>query len=96
MTGQELKSTPDQKLLEVIHRVRVFARVSPDHKLLIVRALQPIFRSDHVWTMPEVLWVIGLSVLPVPVVELSKLVMRPSERMRAGRNGPAPNVATSP
>jgi Ca2+-transporting ATPase len=39
MTGAELDETSDQKLQSIVHKVRVFARVSPEHKLRIVRAL---------------------------------------------------------
>ncbi len=39
MTGAELDDTSDQKLQSIVHKVRVFARVSPEHKLRIVRAL---------------------------------------------------------
>jgi Ca2+-transporting ATPase len=42
MTGAELDDTSDQKLQSIAHKVRVFARVSPEHKLRIVRAfVQP-------------------------------------------------------
>ncbi len=40
VTGEELTKMPDQKLQEIVHRVRVFARVSPEHKLRIVTAFQ--------------------------------------------------------
>lgn len=39
MTGAELDETSEQKLQSIVHKVRVFARVSPEHKLRIVRAL---------------------------------------------------------
>jgi Ca2+-transporting ATPase len=40
MTGAELDATSDQKLQEIAQKVRVFARVSPEHKLRIVRAFR--------------------------------------------------------
>jgi Ca2+-transporting ATPase len=43
---------------------------------LVVPPVQPVFRSDHQWTMIEIAWVLGLSVLPIPVVELSKRLLR--------------------
>ncbi len=43
---------------------------------LLVPSLQPVFRSNHHWTAAEVGLVVGLSLLPIPVVELAKLVRR--------------------
>ena len=40
MTGRELESVSDQDLTEIAHRVDVFARVAPEQKLRLVRALQ--------------------------------------------------------
>ncbi|MCF7820008.1 MAG: HAD-IC family P-type ATPase [Candidatus Pacebacteria bacterium] len=40
MTGEELDLIDDKKLEKVVSRVNVFARVSPHHKLRIVKALQ--------------------------------------------------------
>jgi len=41
---------------------------------LLVPALRPVFRSDHVWTATE-LWVLaGFTLLPIPAVELGKLL----------------------
>lgn len=40
MTGEELEKTSDTELKERVKTVRVFARVSPDHKLRIVRAFK--------------------------------------------------------
>jgi len=40
MTGSELEETDDQRLQEVAHRVAVFARVTAEQKLRIVRALK--------------------------------------------------------
>lgn len=40
MTGQELNSISDTKLAEKVDSVRVFARVSPEHKVRIVEALK--------------------------------------------------------
>src|SRR5699024_2051828 len=40
MTGQELNEISDIKLLEKVDSIRVFARVSPEHKVRIVQALK--------------------------------------------------------
>lgn len=40
MTGQELSQTDQDTLIEKIPRYRVFARVSPEHKVRIVKAFQ--------------------------------------------------------
>lgn len=40
MTGQELNAISDVKLLEKVDSIRVFARVSPEHKVRIVQALK--------------------------------------------------------
>lgn len=40
MTGQELNQISDVKLKEVVNHIRVFARVSPEHKVRIVQALK--------------------------------------------------------
>lgn len=40
MTGQELNLTSQESLIDIIPRYRVFARVSPEHKVRIVKALQ--------------------------------------------------------
>ncbi len=40
VTGSELEKTDDSKLPELAERVDVFARVSPEHKLRLVTALQ--------------------------------------------------------
>ncbi|MGB2714198.1 MAG: cation-translocating P-type ATPase [Vicinamibacterales bacterium] len=40
MTGTELDRTPEDKLVETVRNVSVYARVNPEHKLKIVRALQ--------------------------------------------------------
>jgi magnesium-transporting ATPase (P-type) len=40
MTGAELDDISDEDLREVVRRVPVFARVSPDHKYRIVQAMQ--------------------------------------------------------
>ncbi|MEI8257648.1 MAG: cation-transporting P-type ATPase, partial [Deltaproteobacteria bacterium] len=44
---------------------------------LVVPPLQPVFRSDHVWTFAEVAWVLGLSIIPIPVVEIAKRIIGP-------------------
>jgi P-type Ca2+ transporter type 2C len=41
---------------------------------LMVPGLQPVFRTDHQWTMTEVAVTVGLSLLPVPAIELVKLL----------------------
>ena len=40
MTGQQLEELSDAELIEVAQRCHVFARVSPEHKLRLVQALQ--------------------------------------------------------
>ena len=40
LTGAELQTMTDEELAGVVERVSVYARVSPEHKLRIVRALQ--------------------------------------------------------
>ncbi|AFY70464.1 ATPase, P-type (transporting), HAD superfamily, subfamily IC [Thalassoporum mexicanum PCC 7367] len=40
MSGAELEKIPDSELDQVVRRVSVYARVSPEHKLRIVRSLQ--------------------------------------------------------
>lgn len=40
MTGQELNEISDTELQEKVEKVRVFARVSPEHKVRIVQALK--------------------------------------------------------
>jgi len=40
MTGQELNEISDTELQEKVEKVRVFARVSPEHKVRIVKALK--------------------------------------------------------
>jgi Ca2+-transporting ATPase len=40
---------------------------------LLVPGLQPVFRTDHTWTLTEVAVTLGLSLLPVPAFELAKL-----------------------
>jgi len=41
---------------------------------LLVPGLQPVFRTDHSWTLTEVAVTLGLSLLPVPAFELAKLL----------------------
>jgi Ca2+-transporting ATPase len=41
---------------------------------LAVPGLQPVFRTDHHWTFTEVAVTVGLSLLPVPAIELAKLL----------------------
>jgi Ca2+-transporting ATPase len=48
ITGRQLDAMEDSKLVEAVRNVSVFARVSPEHKLRIVRALQ---REDRVTAM---------------------------------------------
>ena len=38
LTGAQMEEISDQRLAEIVERVRVYARVSPEHKLRIVRA----------------------------------------------------------
>ncbi|MFC6083596.1 HAD-IC family P-type ATPase [Sphaerisporangium aureirubrum] len=48
MTGAELDERPDEELPDVAERTTVFARVSPEQKLRLIRALQS---RDHVIAM---------------------------------------------
>ena len=48
MTGEELDRTDDDTLKSIAERIRVYARVSPAHKLRIVKALKA---NGHVVTM---------------------------------------------
>lgn len=48
VTGQELDAMDDQALADAVDRTRIFARVSPRHKLRIVRALK---EKGHVVAM---------------------------------------------
>jgi Ca2+-transporting ATPase len=50
VTGEELRTMSDAALLEVLPRVRVFARVDPEHKLRIVKALQGAERETVAMT----------------------------------------------
>ena len=44
------------------------------HALSIaVPSLQPVFRTDHAWSLREALIVVGLALLPIPLVEVAKL-----------------------
>jgi Ca2+-transporting ATPase len=47
-TGAELRAMDDAALDAIVEEVRVFARVDPDHKLRIVKALQ---HKDHIVAM---------------------------------------------
>ncbi|MDF2440661.1 MAG: P-type Ca2+ transporter type, partial [Abditibacteriota bacterium] len=40
VTGAELEKMPDAALVQTVHEVSVYARVNPEHKLRIVKALQ--------------------------------------------------------
>lgn len=40
LTGAELEQTPQEELVKTIHNYSIFARVSPEHKVRIVRAFQ--------------------------------------------------------
>ncbi|MGH9849965.1 MAG: cation-translocating P-type ATPase, partial [Blastocatellia bacterium] len=40
VTGAELEKMPDEMLVQIIKKVSVYARVNPEHKLRIVKALQ--------------------------------------------------------
>lgn len=42
MTGRELDQLSDEELVDAVHIIRVFARVSPQHKLRIVRAFKAL------------------------------------------------------
>jgi Ca2+-transporting ATPase len=66
MTGEQLEHTPDQRLQEVVHKVRVFARVSPEHKLRIVQA----FQSGK---YPQVVAMTGDGVNDAPAIKESSI-----------------------
>ena len=48
LTGEELESKNDEEFEEIVETVRVFARVSPEHKLRIVKVLK---KKGHVVAM---------------------------------------------
>jgi Ca2+-transporting ATPase len=48
LQGKELEAIDDQKLAEVVEDTRIYTRVSPEHKLRIVRALKS---RDHIVAM---------------------------------------------
>ncbi|HHY38412.1 MAG TPA: cation-translocating P-type ATPase [Clostridia bacterium] len=48
LTGRDLDAMSDEELEEICDHVRVYARVSPEHKLRIVRALK---RRNHIVAM---------------------------------------------
>ena len=48
LTGEELDKMSDEELEKMVERVKVYARVSPEHKLRIVRALK---RRGHIVAM---------------------------------------------
>ncbi|MFT3738382.1 MAG: HAD-IC family P-type ATPase [Breznakibacter sp.] len=48
VTGVELSKMDDDQLMETIRRTNIFARVAPEHKLRLVKALQ---RDNHVVAM---------------------------------------------
>jgi Ca2+-transporting ATPase len=48
LTGEDLDKTSERKLEEIAHKVSVYARVSPKHKLMIVKVLK---RLGHIVAM---------------------------------------------
>lgn len=48
LTGKELDEMPEDKLVSIVDRVSVFARVSPEHKLKIISALH---KKGHIVAM---------------------------------------------
>jgi Ca2+-transporting ATPase len=42
---------------------------------LAIPGLQPVFHTDHDWTWPEFGVVVALSLLPIPLVELAKVLL---------------------
>ena len=41
MSGAEIDSYSDEEFTKIVNNYRVFARVSPEHKVKIVKALSP-------------------------------------------------------
>ena len=39
-TGREIEAMTDEELQKAVHNANIFARVAPEHKLRLVRALQ--------------------------------------------------------
>ncbi len=52
---------------------------------LAVPALLPVFHTDHAWSATEIAVVVGLSLLPVPAVEIAKLLGLTGPRRRPAR-----------
>ena len=52
---------------------------------LAVPALLPVFHTDHTWSATEVAVVVALSLLPVPAVEIAKLLGLTGPRRRPTR-----------
>jgi Ca2+-transporting ATPase len=48
LTGEELEAKSDEEFEEIVENIRVFARVSPEHKLRIVKVLK---KNGHVVAM---------------------------------------------
>lgn len=48
MTGQELYNCSDEEFAQIVNQIDVYARVSPEHKLRIVKALQ---KAGHIVAM---------------------------------------------
>jgi Ca2+-transporting ATPase len=63
---------------------------------LVVPPLQPVFRSNHTWTTTEILLVIGLSALPIPVIEVTKLLLGSVFSPPAPRGRDEHRVAATP
>lgn len=52
---------------------------------LVVPALQPVFRTDHQWSGQEVAIVVAASLLPIPVVEAAKWLVRRRKKSESAR-----------
>ncbi len=52
---------------------------------LLVPTLRPVFHTNHAWSAGELLFVAALSVLPIPVVEVAKVLLNAADARAARR-----------